>query len=724
MLKCFLPARFCLLIPLFFLQFQGIFAEENKVRVGLALSGGAAKGFAHVGVLKVLEEAGIPVHVLSGTSIGSIIGGMHAAGYSAQRIEKELLALDWERIFKDVPDRSELLLEDKDQFDRYIVTLPLKNRRVVLPTGLYAGQRLMELLGRLAWPLQDKNGFQDYPIPFGSLATNLETGKAHLIQSGALHEAMRASMAIPTAFTPWKIEDQIYADGLLVRNLPAQDALDMGADFLIGVDVGAPLFKKEELDSILMIFEQSISIPAAEANVEQMNLCDVYIKPDLDGIPRTDFTRVEDFIERGEEATRKILPELKKKLKDLGVVLKRSTLKEPDENREYQIEQIEILGLENLQKEYVLQETGLKFPALMSWDMVERAIHRLYNTAFFDVVTYGIQGQILTFKVEEKNLAALGVGIRYDSQQRASIFANVTARNVGFRNSRTSVDMRLGIENQLKLESTFFQFINRQWRTGIKSTLEYRELDYKSNFVGGGLKNENEYDLFSAEVMFATIRRRATGLGIGVNAEVLSRVEDSLKLPGERQSTEDFGLVAHWRKDTLNETQFPDRGEFAEFRLVKVNEGTASDSDYSFMWGIWQRFFELSERLAFSLGWKFSRLSGKDTPMHRHAFLGGFEPFREPAGFVGLRWRDRYAANMQAAQMGLHYRLSQDLLLQLRHNEGNVADAADDLYSRSNWIKGTGLSVIKDTQAGPLEIGISRSSTERFYSWIALGFRF
>ncbi|MCJ8346733.1 patatin-like phospholipase family protein, partial [bacterium] len=233
--------------------------NTTTIKVGLALSGGAAKGFAHLGVLKVFEREGIPIHLISGTSMGSVIGGLYSVGCTAIELEEELLKLDWEEILDDKPKRRNVSMEQKDQLDRYVVSLPFKDGHINLPSGLVAGQNMEAVLSKSAWPYHNVHDFRNFRIPFTAITTDLETGDAVTISSGNLPEAMRASIGLPNAFTPKRYRGKLLADGMMVRNFPVKDVIEMGADIVIGVDVGSNLFKAKDLDNLVNIMDQTVS---------------------------------------------------------------------------------------------------------------------------------------------------------------------------------------------------------------------------------------------------------------------------------------------------------------------------------------------------------------------------------------------------------------------------------------------------------------------------------
>src|SRR6059058_2654289 len=193
-------------------------------KVGVALSGGAARGLAHIGVLKVLEEAGVPVDVITGTSMGSVVGGLYAVGYTAAQLDTIVTTEDWYRLLTDPVDRRDLAVERKFTEDHYLLTLPIQRGGIKLPKSVVPGQRISQLLTGLTWSAHAIRDFRALPIPFAAVATDLETGKAVVLDHGFLPDAIRASMALPSVFSPVELADTSVIDGGVIRNLPAQDA--------------------------------------------------------------------------------------------------------------------------------------------------------------------------------------------------------------------------------------------------------------------------------------------------------------------------------------------------------------------------------------------------------------------------------------------------------------------------------------------------------------------
>jgi NTE family protein len=284
-------------------------ASAHRPRIGLVLSGGGARGIAHIGVLKVLEEERVPIDAIAGTSMGAVVGGLYASGLTAKEIERIVTSLNWQDAFRDRPPREDLTLRRKQEDQNFLVKFPLgiRGHKLVLPKGLVQGQRLNEMLRRLTLPVTRITNFDDLPTPFRALATDLETGDAVTMDSGDLTSAMRASMSAPGVFTPVERDGRLLVDGGISENLPIDLARKMGVDILIVVDVGTPLLTRDKLNSVPVISNQMIAILIQHNSKQQLDKLapqDVLISPSLGDTSSFDFGNVKRVIAVGERAAR------------------------------------------------------------------------------------------------------------------------------------------------------------------------------------------------------------------------------------------------------------------------------------------------------------------------------------------------------------------------------------------------------------------------------------
>src|SRR5882757_9720947 len=286
-----------------------------RPRICVVLSGGGARGIAHIGVLKVLEDLKIPIDCIAGTSMGAVVGGLYASGMNAREIESTMRSVDWQEAFRDTPPRRDLAFRRKQDDRNFLVRLPLglKHGQILLPKGFIQGQKLQETLRQLTLPFSNSTDFDSLPTPFRAVATDLETGSAVLLDKGDLAVAMRASISAPGVFAPVESQGRLLVDGGLAENLPVDVARQMHADILIVSDVSFPLQSRAALDSALSISNQMLAILVHKDTDRQrasLGSSDVLIEPVLGTTSSTDFTVANSTIAAGENAAHTMLARL------------------------------------------------------------------------------------------------------------------------------------------------------------------------------------------------------------------------------------------------------------------------------------------------------------------------------------------------------------------------------------------------------------------------------
>ena len=290
--------------------------EAPRTRIGLVLSGGGARGLAHVGVLKVLEAERIPIDAIAGTSMGAIVGGLYASGMSATELEHELLKVEWANVFAARVDRQHLSQRRKEEDFEIspLIELGIRDGELRVPAGAVSSRGLENLLRRFTLPVRDVQDFNRLPIPFRAVATDLETGAAVVLSHGDLALALRASMSVPGVFPPTEVDDRLLGDGGLVNNVPVDVARAMGVDVVIAVNIGTPLAGRETLSSVVGITAQMINI-LAEQNVQRslatLGRSDVLVSPQLGALTAADFAKVAEAIASGESGAQAALARLR-----------------------------------------------------------------------------------------------------------------------------------------------------------------------------------------------------------------------------------------------------------------------------------------------------------------------------------------------------------------------------------------------------------------------------
>jgi NTE family protein len=330
-------------------------------KVGLVLSGGGVKGISHIALLKAFEEVNMPIDFIAGTSMGAIVGGLYAIGYSADELEEIVQHADWEKLLSDNVSRRYIPIEEKQWDSMYIISLPIQARRVSLPTGLISGQEISKMLARLTLPVHGITDFNTFPIPFVAIATNLADGEPIVMRSGHLPDVLRSSMAFPSVFAPHEIYGKRTIDGGVARNFPVTDVIDMGADYIIGINVSDTEPRSDTLSNILSILDRTVNYKIAQTTLDQAKLVDLLIEPDIGSYNLISFEAIPEIIQKSNEWTQQYKPRLQ------GIADSLNSLRSHSFNlaKVEQIDSVYVVGIsihdhKLTQERVVLSELGIE----------------------------------------------------------------------------------------------------------------------------------------------------------------------------------------------------------------------------------------------------------------------------------------------------------------------------------------------------------------------------
>ncbi len=443
-----------LLVLLFAFQMLLIHSQVKKdlkipknPRIGLSLAGGGAKGFSHVGVLKVLDSLGVKVDYIAGTSMGAIVGGLYASGYSGKEIEKIVMDTDFYSLILDPKaTRQETTFFNKS-VDKYLLSIPLKNGKITLPSSISTGQKNVYLLKELFKNVSSINDFSKLPIPFMCVATNLESGNMEIFEKGDLVQSIMASSAFPSLMDPVKIGDSIYIDGAMTVNYPSKPLKDKGIDIVIGVDLNQDLSKREDLNSIVAILNQVIDFGIKKDTRKQYKYTDINIKPDLKGMTATSYDEKKKILDSGyAEGLKysKILNELPKRPFDR---LRQHI--NPIYSNVYKIDSISIEGGRIYGENYILGKMGLRLPSLQTYGSINKKIDKLvatnnYKFINYDIVTENNVNFLKLYVTEDESRHFVKFGLHYDEIFKTGLLVNYSAKRLLFRNSNLSLDVIVG----------------------------------------------------------------------------------------------------------------------------------------------------------------------------------------------------------------------------------------------------------------------------------------
>jgi NTE family protein len=415
-------------------------------KIGLSLAGGGAKGFSHVGVLKVLDSLGVKVDYISGTSMGAIVGGLYAAGYSGKEIEKIVMDTDFYSLIMDPKSRQEASFFNKS-VDKYLLSIPLKNGKITLPSSISTGQRNVYLLKELFKNVSNIEDFSKMPIPFLCVATNLESGNMQIFEKGDLVQSIMASSAFPSLMDPVKIGDSIYIDGAMTVNYPSKPLKDKGIDIVIGVDLNQDLSKREDLNNIISILNQVIDFGIKKDTRKQYKYTDINIKPNLKGMSATSYDDKKKILDSGYVEGLKytqVLDQLPKRPFDR---LRQRV--NPIYSNVYKIDSISIEGSKIYGKNYTLGKMGLRLPSLQTYGNINKMIDKLVATNNYKFINYDIVQEndanyLKLYVTEDDTRHFLKFGLHYDEVFKTGLLLNYSAKRLLFKNSNLSLDVVVG----------------------------------------------------------------------------------------------------------------------------------------------------------------------------------------------------------------------------------------------------------------------------------------
>lgn len=557
-----------LLLTVFFIPVssqirEGLVIPPNP-KIGLSLSGGGAKGFAHIGVLKVLDSLGVKVDYISGTSMGSIVGGLYASGYTAKDIEKIVMETDFYTLIANEKTRQETTFFNKS-VDKYLLTVPIKDGKVnVLPKAISTGQKNIYMLKELFKNVSNVDDFSKLPIPFMCIATNLESGKMEIFEKGDLISSIMASSAFPSLMDPVKVGDSLYIDGAMTVNYPSKPLKDKGIDIVIGVDLSQGLATREQLNSVLDILNQVIDFGIQKETKNQYKYTDINIHPDLTGMTATSYGDKQKILDAGSLETSKyhnILNRLPKR----EVQVLRAPINSVFSNV-YKIDSVTVVNNHIFNEKYIQGKMGLKVPSTQTYGAINKMVDKLYATNNYRLINYDIiQGEernILQLNVTEDDTRFfLKFGLHYDEIFKTGLLVNATAKRLLFRNSTISLDLIVGD----KPRYYFNYFIDNGYIPGFgvyNSGMTFDIKDAKANIT------EN-WTWFRNELFIQSIWRDKYAIGGGISHDYY---ENKVVLTTEKNIKNFINPYIFIKSDSQNDRNFPTRGFYlhAEGKLLDM----------------------------------------------------------------------------------------------------------------------------------------------------------
>ena len=549
----------------------------ERPKVALVLSGGGAKGFAHLGVLKVLEDEKIPIDIIVGTSIGSIVGGLYAIGYTADDIIKLAKEGNWPELLSDYVPRRELDHISKTEQQRYVITLPVaENKFPVLPSGMVNGQNVLNLFCGLAANLPEHADFTQFPIPFACVGTDLETGREVVMTEGFLPTAIFASMAIPGVFVPGRHNGHLLVDGGLVNNFPTDVAKRMGADIIIGVDLRKDLYPADEIVSLDKLTNQIINFYSLDKDSVNKSLCDVIIRPDITGYNTSSFNRqaLDTLMVRGTNAAIAVVDQIRE-LRETHLLRPRQIPTTLVDQQKWHINGIKFSGSYSVSENLLTNMINKTFPGEYSYEEIKHSINSLYGMGVFKRVFFklddDIDGKILHFFIEEGKAWNVNVGMRLNTRSGISVVLNSTRKDYtktfGLLSFTADISANPNFSALAELDKDKLPKIAIQLDGSFNQATIYssRNRHFDAKLYTSSLKLYTYQPFLKYSIVGAGIKQEFYG---GEIFNVQGNMPDNYSAGSGKFY---YHLYSYYNFDNLNDFYFPTKGSelYTEFALTE-----------------------------------------------------------------------------------------------------------------------------------------------------------
>ena len=716
-----------LLILFLLLLFHWSFSQEperKNPRVGLVLSGGGAKGLAHIGVLKTLDSLGVRIDYVAGTSMGAVMGGLYATGYTGKQIDSIISATDFDLLITDdVPRKSRTFYERKNA-EKYALTLPFNNFKIQLPSSISRGQNVFNLLSKLTLDVSGVEDFSKLPIPFYCIATDMLTGKEVVLDRGNLAQAISASSALPTLYQPVRLDNKLLMDGGIVNNYPILGLESKDLDIIIGVDVQDDLLTINKLESVSNILIQISNFRVAKEMVGKSKLTDIYIKPEVSEYSLVSFKEGAEIIRKGQTAITSQLEELKIIAKAQNFTKRKAKI---PEIQKIKINDISIFGLNKYTASYVRGKLRFRTGETISFDNFSKGVNNLVATNNFDSFLYKFspdgEGYVFSAKVTEaKNTTFIKFGAHYDQLYKSAALLNLTKKQLLLKNDVLSLDFILGDNSRYN----FDYYIDKgfYWSVGINSKyIGFTNFTNPRSLISESAdpdidKIQMNFSEFTHQFFVETLIKKDLALKIGIelkdlkittNDNVFLTVFDTPEYKFE--DGEYYSLLGSIKIDTIDNELFPTSGFLFEGSSKFYFGSSALRDDFnelSIFKSKISKAFTIVDKLSINITTEGGFKVGNSNTKALHFGLGGYgsDYFNNYSTFYGYDYFSLNGNSYVKVDSTLDYEFLNNHHINFSANFANIGD---DIFLSSDWFEspsyeGYSIGYGLETIIGPIEL--------------------
>ena len=713
-------------------------SSPQRKKVGLVLSGGGAKGLAHIGALKVIEEAGIPIDYVVGTSMGSIIGGLYAIGYTPEQMDSMVRKQDWGYLLSDRIARTDMNMTERESDEKYVISVPFSKTAIQDVTGgLIKGQNISSLFSELTLGYHDSIDFNKLPIPYACVSENIADGKEYVFHHGVLSTAMRASMAIPGVFTPVRLDSMVLIDGGVVNNYPVNVAKEMGADVVIGVDVQSELKPASELENAGAILGQLIDLMGQDTYIKNLKETSVHIKVNVKGYSAASFskTAVDSLINRGETSAEKQKEALMRLKKEIGL----PEDYRPARKATYQpvewvmINEIYFNGLDENDTEWVMKRCYLKENEFNSIKRIQESTHIILANTNYSSVSYQLlknkEGKYdLYYTFKKKNESKINIGIRFDSEEIASLLVNARTTLKNKVPSYVSASARLG------------KRYGGQLSYGIEPSplttfsLGYQFMHYDIDYYQQNKRSfTTTFRHHTGEISYSNVWLRNFRFGLGIRYELYDygKFLHQVGNQGFEVDNENFfNYFANLHYESYDDAYYPSHGiKFHGIYSLNTDNFLEykDDTPFSIVAGSFEGVIPVTNRFALLPSINARFLFGKNIPFSKMNIMGGdtMEQYLpEQLPFAGINRVELMNNSLLIGGIKLRQRLGNIHYLTLTGNYALSSKRIKNILDEDSML-GCAVTYGINSMFGPLEATLNYTNdSNKMGFYINLGYKF
>ena len=705
-------------------------AKDNKnLKVALVLSGGGVKGYAHLGVLRVLERENIKIDYITGTSIGALVGTLYSIGYSVDEIEKFLDDVNVSSFLETVTDNTNLSLEKKESLKKYSAYLSFDNElNFSFPKGLKGTGEEYLILKKILGKYEYMDSFDNFPIPLRIVATNLNTGETKAFSKGDVAKILIASMSIPSIFEPMKIDGEIYVDGLVTRNLPVEEAYDMGADIVIASDIGAPVVEKDDYN-ILSVMSQASTIQASNITKISREKASILISPDVKDISALDSSKKEELMKLGKVAAEKELNKIKLLAK--AEDKKKNEKFINDSDVKIIINKIEYS--EKFSKNTVIVLNDI-FKSLLNKPITKKDIDKkmieIYSSKYMDKVYYTIDDNTLIIDGEKPHSNKVGLGFNYLTGHGTTF--NIGSDLVFNGKFNNNINLNLKFGDYLGADLATLSYYGVKNRFGFLTNIGYDENPF---FLYDNRKKSAKF--ISREAYFKlglfTQPTNNTMFSYGLLSKFSSLKQDTggnetKSLEYSENSTKTY---LSYKYNSLDSITNPMKGVKADFNYTFSSSfGNSKSNLYGPAFTL-KGYTPVNPKFSLIYGLNYSSLRGDNIRADRRIKLGGIYTNMDTNDFefYGFNYQEKQVKDLISLTLGFKHKIVYSLYFSTKFN---IATFNEENFMQNNrtrmwkdYSQGLAFSLSYDSPIGPIEFSISSDlKNKKPIGSISIGYKF